>query len=79
MRITGETLRLWRTMKRLNQHGVAKKLHISQQEYSKWEHKDYIDGQQLLCFLEVCGCTLKELEAIQKLHPPQNEDEMIKR
>lgn len=71
MKITGETLRLWRTMKKMNQYGVAKSLNISQQEYSKWESKEYINGEQLQRFLKICGCTVQELETIQKLTPPR--------
>lgn len=70
MKITGDTLRIWRTVKGLNQQGIARKLNISQQEYSKWESKKYISSAQLLRFLDVCHCTLKELEEIQKLTPP---------
>lgn len=71
MKIAGETLRLWRTMKRLNQHGIAESLNISQQEYSKWECREYVNGEQLQRFLKICGCTIEELENLQKLCPPR--------
>ena len=72
MKISGDTLRICRTMKNLNQRGIAMALGISQQEYSKWECKAYINGEQLLRFLDICGCTLEEMQRIQKL-TPENE------
>lgn len=66
MRISGETLRLWRTMKKLNQAGVAKKLKVSQQDYSKWESKVCVSEACLNRFVSVMGCTSKELQDLQK-------------
>ncbi|HVK98139.1 MAG TPA: helix-turn-helix transcriptional regulator [Flavisolibacter sp.] len=72
MRIRGETLRLWRNMKNLNQAGVAKTLGNTEQAYSKWERKDLINGECLERFLAAMDCTLERLFEIQKkfLPPP---------
>ncbi len=69
MKITGETLRIWRAINKLNQHGIAERLEVSQQEYSKWECRKYVGKKQLQRFLKICGCTLEELQNIQNVNP----------
>ena len=65
MKIQGETLRKWRTLKRLNQKGVAFKLNMSQQKYSVWEQKKFLSDKCLQKFLTVTSCTIDELITIQ--------------
>ncbi|MFT3947004.1 MAG: helix-turn-helix transcriptional regulator [Agriterribacter sp.] len=71
MPVYGETLRVYRTMKKLTQHGVASQLDISQQDYSKWENKEIVTEEFLERFLKAMQCSLEELQQIQKLHYQQ--------
>lgn len=68
MPISGETLRIYRTIKKLTQHGVANQMGISQQDYSKWENKEIITQAFLERFLKAMRCSKEELQQIQKLH-----------
>lgn len=67
MNMNGETLRIWRTMKNMKQITIAKKLNISQQEYSKWENRKNINADCLNRFLVATNCSIEELEAIKKI------------
>jgi predicted transcriptional regulator len=70
MKISGKTLRIWRTMKMIKQVAIAKDLNISQQGYSKWESKDVISSLYLKRFFSATNCTREELDAIEKMHTP---------
>lgn len=74
MHIYGETLRLFRTMKKLTQYGVASRMGISQQDYSKWENREIISDQFLQRFLEAMECSKEELLQFQKLFTPPRTD-----
>ena len=67
MTIYGETLRLYRTMKKLTQYGVASLMGISQQDYSKWENKEIVTNEFLERFITAMGCSKDELLQLQKL------------
>ncbi|MFT3749815.1 MAG: helix-turn-helix transcriptional regulator [Agriterribacter sp.] len=71
MPIYGETLRIYRTIKKLTQHGVANQIGISQQDYSKWENKEIVTEDFLNRFLKAMQCSIEELRQIQKLHYQQ--------
>lgn len=76
MRIYGETLRLYRTMQKLTQYGVARELGITQQEYSKWENREIVNSKCLQRFLHALKCSEGELLQLQKINssPPLEED-----
>ncbi len=57
-------------MKKLNQKGVAKKLGITQQDYSKWEGKAAVNSRLLERFCQSLNCTIEELRAVQMLLLP---------
>lgn len=70
MAIYGETLRLYRTMKKLTQNGVASQLGIPQQDYSKWENKETVSDEFLQRFLTALDCSKEELLQLQKIYSP---------
>ena len=70
MAIYGETLRLYRTMKKLTQYGVAMQLGVTQQDYSKWENKKMVSEEFLQRFLQAMDCTKEELLQLQKIYSP---------
>ena len=70
MLIHGETLRLYRAMKKLTQYGVAVELGITQQDYSKWENKEIITDKFLQRFLQAMECSKEELLQLQKIYCP---------
>ncbi len=67
MDIYGETLRIFRTMKKLTQAGVASEIGVSQQEYSKWENKKIVSDKCLQRFLVAMKCNEEELLLLQKM------------
>lgn len=70
MPIYGETLRLFRTMKKLTQYGVAVELGITQQDYSKWENKEVITDTFLQRFLQAMEFSKEDLLQLQKIYSP---------
>jgi len=70
---TGETLRQLRGLKGLKQKTVADKLHISQPAYSKLEKRKKVNGHTLESIKKIFSCSGADIEAFQKLLPPQNE------
>lgn len=67
MHIYGETLRVFRTMKKHTQYGVACQLGVSQQDYSKWENKNIVTEEFLERFLQAMNCSKDELLQLQKM------------
>lgn len=61
----GEYLKKLRLLKGLNQNGVAKKLGITQQAYSKMETHANIDEMKLMEIVKAMGCTERELEMVK--------------
>lgn len=70
MHIYGETLRVFRTMKKHTQYGVASQIGISQQDYSKWENKKIVTDKFLQRFLQAMNCSREELLQLQKISLP---------
>ena len=69
--ISGHELRLLRHLHEMKQETIAKKLHITQQAYSKLEKSPCINGERLDQIITVLGYTRKELEnTIKNLPPP---------
>jgi len=77
MNISGETLRIWRTMKKMKQSVVAKNINISQQEYSKWENKYVLTETCLSRFILATNCSRQELEAIERMHNPDKLTQLL--
>ena len=71
--ISGETLRLLRSLKKLKQKTIANKLGISQAAYSKMEKCKLITGERLEKLLKAINCTLVEIETIQMLISRMND------
>ena len=72
--ISGEQLRQLRSLHIIVQKAFAKKLHITQQAYSKMERRKLINGERLVQIMEALGYTKEEFEKIIKnLPPPENE------
>ena len=66
---TGETLKKLRLLKGFNQNGIAKKMGITQQAYSKLEKSSRIDEQKFKSLLKMLQCSDKDFEWI-KSYPP---------
>jgi transcriptional regulator with XRE-family HTH domain len=66
---TGELLKKIRLLKGLNQSGIAKKIGITQQAYSKTEKNDKIEEKKFIQIIRALGCSDKELEIV-KNYPP---------
>jgi transcriptional regulator with XRE-family HTH domain len=67
---TGETLKKIRLLKGLNQNGIARKMGITQQAYSKIEKNGVIDERKFLHIMKIIGCSNKELDIV-KNYPPR--------
>lgn len=65
----GECIRSLRLLRGLNQKGMAHKLGISQQAYSKIERCHYIDREKLHRILSAMNCSNADLDIIRKLLP----------
>ena len=66
----GEVLKIIRTVKGYSQDGVARDIGISQQSFSKWEHKDEIPDEMLKFLLKVLKSSRAEFDVIKNLAPP---------
>ena len=73
---SGELLKKIRLLKGLNQNGIAKKLGITQQAYSKLEQHDEIDEKKFRQLIKIIGCSDKEVELI-KSYPPRKNSRLI--
>ena len=62
---TGEVLKKIRLLKGLNQNGIAKKLGITQQAYSKIENNGGLDEKKFSQIIKAIGCSDKELEIVR--------------
>lgn len=71
MIVSGETIRMLRTIKGMKQETMAKELGISQPAYCKLEQCDEINGKRLDKIISVFGYTKEELENVIKNSPPQ--------
>jgi transcriptional regulator with XRE-family HTH domain len=65
--ITGETLRLLRTLKGIKQANLARELGISQQAYSKLEKCKNINEDKVNNLLMIMECGTEELEELQRI------------
>lgn len=61
----GDYLKKIRLLKGLNQTGIAKKLGITQQAYSKMENHGNIDEKKFTEIIKIIGCAERELEIIR--------------
>ncbi len=68
---TGEILKKIRLLKGLNQKGIAKKLGITQQAYSKLENNGHFDEKKFMQLIKAIGCSDKELEIVICYPPPK--------
>jgi transcriptional regulator with XRE-family HTH domain len=70
MKINGETLRNWRTIKKMKQSAVAEKLNVSQQAFSKWENIEIVSNKYLQRFIQATCCSHEELVKVQEIFTP---------
>lgn len=70
--VSGETIRMLRTLKGMKQTEAAKKLGISQQAYSKMELNNIVSESKLVKILRAFNSSLQDLEHIIKFTPPIN-------
>ena len=61
----GEYLKKIRLLKGLNQSGVAKKIGITQQAYSKLETHTSIDEKKFMEIIKAMECSEMELELVK--------------
>ncbi len=67
-----EKLKLLRLIKGYSQRGIAHKLHITQQAYSKIENcKIRLNNQLLNKILIAMNCTMKDIQEIESLYFPK--------
>jgi transcriptional regulator with XRE-family HTH domain len=66
----GEFLKKIRLLKGFNQNGIAKKMGISQQAYSKIEKNGAIDERKFRHIINAIGCSDKELEIVKNYPLP---------
>ena len=64
---SGELLKKLRMIKGFNQSGIAKKLGVSQQAYSKLEKTNSISEKKLADILKALDCSETELETITNI------------
>jgi len=62
---SGEVLKKIRLLKGLNQNGIAKKLRITQQAYSKLENNGCLSEGKFMQLVKAIGCTDKKLELVK--------------
>lgn len=72
MRIAGHTIRNWRQMHHFTQTEVADRMFICQQDYSKWERKEWVSADFLLRFETAMNCKIEDLLSLQYLYPPDS-------
>ena len=70
---SGEVLKKLRLLKGLNQNGVAKKLGITQQAYSKIENNGSMDEKKFLQIIKSIDCSDRELEIVRSYSSPRND------
>lgn len=66
----GKHLRFLRISKNLSQKDIAERLQLKEQAVSKWEKKKSLDHHTIDRYLSASGTTLKELNDIIKIIPP---------
>ena len=62
---SGEVLKKIRLLKGLNQNGIAKKLGITQQAYSKLENSSRLNENKFMQVTKAIDCSDKELEIVR--------------
>lgn len=67
---SGETLKMIRLLKGLNQNGIAKKLGITQQAYSKIENNGSMNEKKFMQIVKSIDCTERELEIVRSYSSP---------
>ncbi len=68
----GGLLKKIRLLKGLNQKGIAKKLGMTQQAYSKKENNGALSEKEFMHIMKFIGCSTKELEFVRNYPPPKN-------
>ena len=74
---SGEVLKKIRLLKGLNQNGIAKKLRITQQAYSKLEKNSSLNEEKFMHLVKAIGCSDKELEIVRSYPPPRKNKTMM--
>ena len=64
--ISGEELQILRLVKRMKQDSIARRLHISQQAYSKMEKAKRIEGDRLTTLIKELGYSFEDLNKIKE-------------
>jgi len=67
--LSGDLLKKLRMIKGLNQSGIAKKMGVTQQAYSKLEKSRHINDQKFKIIIKALQCSDKDIEWI-KNYPP---------